>query len=260
MTRSGYNHQVGIVGLAADCNFTFLVNRCHQAVCYLNMEYSKMKKYLMLVLFSVTVSGCSLLAPKSGDQNITVLPDDPSQSKTVLGEGEPLPEGAIVLPADDIAVEATEIVLPDAEVIEITELEPEFAAPEEQTEIYLPDEVGAGVDAEAVIIPAEDSPSSHSGEGVADVAVRVEILNSSGIPGLEQQVSERLAGKGYFISWAGEGAASGTQHETWIKYRPNFAREAVRLGHVLPGNQIVTRGDELPEEIDIRIIVGSDQQ
>lgn len=221
-----------------------------------------MKKYLMLVLFSVTVSGCSLLAPKSGEQNITVLPDDPSQSKTVLGEGEPLPEGAIVLPADEIAVEATEIVLPDAEVIEITELEPEFAAPEEQTEIYLPDEVEVGADAgaETVIIPAEGSPSSHSGEGVADVAVRVEILNSSGIPGLEQQVSERLAGKGYFISWAGEGAASGTQRETQIKYRPNFAREAVRLGHVLPGNQIVTRGDGLPEEIDIRIIVGSDQQ
>ncbi len=219
-----------------------------------------MKKYLILVLFSMAVGGCSLLAPKDGDQNITVLPDDPSQDKTVLGEGEPLPPGAIVLPADEVAVEASEIVLPDAEVIEITELEPEPVAPAEQTEVYLPDEVAASADAEAIIIPAEDSSSNQMQSGLSTDAVRVEILNASGIPGLEQQVSERLAGKGYFISWAGEGAASGTQSATQIKYRPNFAREAVRLGHILPGNQIVTRGDGLPEEIDIRIIVGSDQQ
>ena len=88
----------------------------------------------------------------------------------------------------------------------------------------------------------------------------MEIVNASGVPGLEQQVSERLAGKGYFISWAGESAASGQQVETLIRYRSGFAREAVRLGHILPGNQIVTRGDGLPEGIDIRVVVGSDQQ
>jgi len=151
--------------------------------------------------------------------------------------------------------------LPDAEVVEITELDaPEPATAEGGTEIYLPDEVAASADAEAVIIPAESNSASESQAAASPDGIRVEIVNASGIPGLEQQVSERLAGKGYFISWAGEGAASGQQVETLIKYRPGFAREAVRLGHILPGNQIVTRGDALPEGVDIRSVVGSDQQ
>ena len=222
---------------------------------------NRMNRYIVLVLFGVALGGCTLLAPKDGGQEISVLPDDPTQDRTVIGSGEPLPPGAIVLPADedaDVAV-AVEKELPEADVIEITELKPDTPASAQGEDIYLPEEVAASADAEAVIIPAEDS-SGASGAGLSADAIRVEILNASGIPGLEQQVSERLAGKGYFISWAGESAASGAQQETRIKYRPNYAREAVRLGHVLPGNQIVTRGDDLPEGVDIRIIVGSDQQ
>ncbi len=225
-----------------------------------------MKNYSMLALLCVTLGGCSALAPKGGDQNLTVLPEDPTQERVVVGEGEALPEGAIVLPADESAgeIEVSVTELPDAEVVEVTELDApaETEATSGGTEIYLPDEVAASADAEAVIIPAEDhaNPEVESQGELSPDGIRVEIVNASGIPGLEQQVSERLAGKGYFISWAGESAATGHQVETLIRYRPGFAREAVRLGHILPGNQIVTRAEALPEEIDIRVIVGSDQQ
>ncbi len=221
-----------------------------------------MKNYPMFALLCVTLGGCSVLAPKSGGQDLTVLPEDPTQERVVVRKGEPLPEGAIVLPADETVGEGevSVVELPDAEVVEITELDspPDVTG---ETEIYLPEEVAASADAEAVIIPAESAPSPEAQSGVSPDGIRVEIVNASGVPGLEQQVSERLAGKGYFISWAGESATPGQQQiETLIKYRSGFAREAVRLGHILPGNQIVTRGDALPEEIDIRVIVGSDQE
>ncbi len=223
-----------------------------------------MKKYSMFTLLCVTLGGCSVLAPKGGDQDLTVLPEDPTQERVVVREGEPLPEGAIVLPADEPVSEGGISVaeLPDAEVVEITELDSpaETAGATGETEIYLPDEVAARADAEAVIIPAENHAAPESQGDLSPDGIRVEIVNASGVPGLEQQVSERLAGKGYFISWAGESATSGQQMETLIKYRSGFAREAVRLGHILPGNQIVTRGDALPEGIDIRVVVGSDQQ
>lgn len=222
-----------------------------------------MKKYPMFALLCVTLGGCSVLAPKGEDQKLTVLPDDPTRERVVIHEGESLPEGAIVLPADESAgagdVSVAE--LPDAEVVEITELDsPQAATGEGDKEIHLPDEVAHSAGAEAVIIPAESSSSSEPQTVASPDGIRVEIVNASGVPGLEQQVSERLAGKGYFISWAGESAASGQQVETFIRYRSGFAREAVRLGHILPGNQIVTRGDGLPEGIDIRVVVGSDQQ
>jgi len=210
-----------------------------------------MKKYLIPVLFGFAAGGCCVLEPKGDSQDISVLPDDLSMERTVLLEGDELPPGAIVLPADEVTIESSEIVLPDVEVAEYEDVVSVNGDGEHFSDRNV---------AETIIIPAGTSSSSSLQDGLSADAVRVEILNASGIPGLEQKVSEQLAGKGYFISWAGEGDTSGVQHETRIKYRLNFAREAVHLGHVLPGNQIVTRGDEVPEGIDVRIIVGSDQQ
>ncbi len=239
-----------------------------------------MNRYLTLALFSVVIGGCSMLEPKGGSEDITVLPDDPASDRTILSEGDPLPPGAVVLPADDEVmvesseivlpdaevIDSTEIALPDAEVVEVIELDGEDvpvlggAGDEASGDVYLPDEIAASADAEAIIIPAGAAPASGAEMPPVADAIRVEIYNASGIPGLEQQVSERLAGKGYFISWAGEGSSVGAQSETHIRYRPDFARQAVKLGHILPGNQIVTRGDELSDGVDIQIIVGSDQQ
>ena len=219
-----------------------------------------MKKRLIPVLFSVVVGGCSLLEPVDGEQEISTPPETLGKDKTVLEEETHISSGTIVLPAEDVAVETSEISPPDIEMAELTELEPESATPAEQIDLSLPGEVAAGTDTEATDIPVEDISPSQMSPGLPADAVRVEILNASGIPGLEQQVSERLAGNDYVISWSEDGAVSDAQSETRIKYRPDFAREAVRLGHILPGNQIVTRGDELPEAVDIRIIVGSDQQ
>ncbi len=239
-----------------------------------------MKRHLTLALLGVVVGGCSMLEPKGGSEDITVLPDDPARDRTILSEGEPLPPGAVVLPADDeVMVESSEIVLsdaeaaedsvvalPDAEVVEIIELDggdvPVIgdAGDEASGDVYLPDEIAASADAEAIIIPAGVPPAGGMEMTPVADAIRVEIHNASGVPGLEQQVSERLAGKGYFISWAGEGTTAGTQRETYIRYRPSYARQAVKLGHILPGNQIVTKGDELSDGVDIQIIVGSDQQ
>lgn len=221
-----------------------------------------------------------MLEPKGGSEDITVLPEDPARDRTILSEGEPLPPGAVVLPADDeVTVESSELLLPDrevteesvvalpdAEVVEVIELDDGSvavsgdAADVASGDVYLPDEIAASADAEAIIIPAGATPAAGAEPSPVADAIRVEIHNASGVPGLEQQVSERLAGKGYFISWAGEGTTAGTQHETYIRYRPSYARQAVKLGHILPGNQIVTRGDELPEGVDIQVIVGSDQQ
>ncbi len=234
-----------------------------------------MKRHLTLALLGVVVGGCSMLEPKGGGEDITVLPEDPARDRTILSEGEPLPPGAVVLPADDeVTVESSELLLPDAEVtegsvaglpdaevVEVIELDDgSVAADGASGDLYLPDEIAASADAEAIIIPAGATPPAGAEPPSVTDAIRVEIHNASGVPGLEQQVSERLAGKGYFISWAGEGTTVGTQHETFIRYRPSYARQAVKLGHILPGNQIVTRGDELPEGVDIQVIVGSDQQ
>ncbi len=232
-----------------------------------------MKKYLMLVLFSVVIGGCSLLEPQAGGRDITVLPDNPVQRKTAFHEDIPLPPDTIVLPLDEVAVETSEIVLSDTEITELESGSPKSAKIDlssvtglesdslKPTEVDLSsDEVVADTETEVVTVPARDSSSSHSSADLSADAVRVEIVNVSGVPGLEQRVSERLAGENYFISWSEERATSSVQSETWIKYRPDFAIKAVHLGHVLPGNQVVTRDDALPEGVDIRVIVGSDQQ
>ncbi len=222
-----------------------------------------MKKLLIPVfILGMITGGCSLIEPKGNGQDSSAHRDNPTHGKTVLGKNEPLPPNVIVLPAEGVAVETSEVILPDTETIEITELESEPASsPAEQAEIRLPDNTVADGGTETVIIPAEDSPAPQTQTGSADT-IQVEILNASGIPGLEQRVSERLADKNYAISWAeeGKGTAPSALNETWIKYRPDLARQAVRLGHILPGNQIVIRDKDLPEGVDIRIIVGSDQQ
>lgn len=218
-----------------------------------------MRKYSILVLFSMVTGGCSLLEPKGEQQDTALQPEEPARGyQTALSESVPPPPDTIVLPLKEITVETQEIVLPDSMVTNAAD--PELSHPPGEHRHLPAKGRTAGLDAKIITIPArDDSFKRQPTEPPAD-AIRVEIINTSGVPGLDERVSKRLASENYLISLAKSDPASEVRDETWIKYRADFVGEAVHLGHILPGNQIVTRGDELPDEIDIRIIVGADQK
>ncbi len=87
----------------------------------------------------------------------------------------------------------------------------------------------------------------------------VEVVNSSGIAGLGEEMAERLLRKGHHVVAIREPEASEVRDITYIRYRPGLADEAVKLGHAIRHIQIVTQERELSGEPEIRVLVGRDQ-
>jgi len=106
------------------------------------------------------------------------------------------------------------------------------------------------VPADAKAEPVE--PEEKAGDTSGDLP-RVEVVNASSNRALVQQVLEQLNGAGANVVNLRKAASKET--ETWIKYREGFSEEAVALGHLIDGNQIVVQRS-LGDGIDIEVVVG----
>ncbi|MBB5021462.1 LytR C-terminal domain-containing protein [Desulfurispira natronophila] len=95
----------------------------------------------------------------------------------------------------------------------------------------------------------------------ADDRLRIELLNASGVPELLDVMAERLTNMGYRVVRLGVAEDHSVLETSHIHYRVGFAEEAITLGHSLTGNyQIVTRGREMPEDLQLRMLIGTDMQ
>lgn len=90
--------------------------------------------------------------------------------------------------------------------------------------------------------------------------LRVEVINASGVPLLGERIAEEVRQKGnYDVIRVGSTGNVTDQELTHIHYRNGLARDAVTLGHSMRNYQIVTQGRDLPEDVDLRIVIGVDQ-
>lgn len=87
----------------------------------------------------------------------------------------------------------------------------------------------------------------------------VEVVNTSGIPGLGESLAERLLRKGHHVVAIREPETAEEHDVTYIRYRPGMAEAAVELGHLIRQVQIVTQERKLGGEAEVRILVGRDQ-
>ncbi len=88
-------------------------------------------------------------------------------------------------------------------------------------------------------------------------SLRVEIFNASAIPGLAMKVANILKKKGYNVIRI-KALKGSREAKTVIWHRKEVMYLAVDLGHKIPATQWVKPGIGLPDNIDVRIIVGRD--
>lgn len=127
---------------------------------------------------------------------------------------------------------------------------------------------------------AEDS-------GLPSNAIRVAVVNASGIDRLGRLVGDTLRKQGYRVTAVSDirqaikeptqifykGGASKNaeivriadakldiEEVTSIYYREGFDEVAIALGHTLPKNQMILKGPKLDERIDLQVVVGRDMK
>jgi len=86
--------------------------------------------------------------------------------------------------------------------------------------------------------------------------IAVELVFAGSDPAHEQSLGDSLRHAGYKTVIRHE-AKSSKPKKTHVFYRSGMSQEAVSLGHMLQGNQIVVKGN-LPDGVDIRVTVGAD--
>lgn len=123
--------------------------------------------------------------------------------------------------------------------------------------------------------------------GLASNAIRVKIINASGVDRLGKLVGKTLRKRGYRIVSVSDirqtvtkssqifyqGGASKSaevmriaeaslaiERVTAIYYRKGFDAAAIEVGHILPKNQMVLRDKKSSELVDLKIVVGRDMK
>ncbi|MFA9462431.1 LytR C-terminal domain-containing protein [Thiohalorhabdus sp. Cl-TMA] len=92
----------------------------------------------------------------------------------------------------------------------------------------------------------------------ASPAISLSLVNASGEAGLARTLGERLGKQGYeVVNVIAEDRP--VQSVTHLYYREGFKKPAVTLGRALPGNQTLTHYTHLPADVDIQVLVGTDQ-
>ncbi len=89
--------------------------------------------------------------------------------------------------------------------------------------------------------------------------LQVEVLNQSGRLSAGNKVAEQLRAAGYNVVRVDSDSGT-TSPVSWVRYRPGLSGDGVKVGHVLPGNQVVSKEPALPKDVAVRVVVGSDMQ
>jgi hypothetical protein len=94
------------------------------------------------------------------------------------------------------------------------------------------------------------------GDASTSEGLNVELVMPGGKNAHERAITNTLRNAGFIVTIRHE-AGGPRPNRTHIFYQAGMSEQAVKLGHVLKGNQIVVRHD-LPEGVDIRVDVGKD--
>ena len=86
--------------------------------------------------------------------------------------------------------------------------------------------------------------------------LRVEIVNHSSDPKLQDRIAKRLQDKGYIVVRTLRAKAKLAR--THVYYKNGYAEQAVTLGHSLPRNQIVLKSADLADDVELRLVLGDD--
>ena len=84
----------------------------------------------------------------------------------------------------------------------------------------------------------------------------VEIINRTGSKQVAKKISSRLKKKGYKVVRVIE--SKKRLKRSHVYYQNGFAKQAVKLGHALPRNQIVLKSGKLSKDVHLRLILGDD--
>lgn len=122
-----------------------------------------------------------------------------------------------------------------------------YEYPEQAEALYQALRLGTGLPPVGTTLPEE--------LGADDV--RVEIQNGAGIDGLASAVETRLRTSGYDVVAVGN-ADSFEHTSTILEYAPDRRQHAELLSEAFPGAEL-REVDDLPDGIDVRVIVGTDQ-
>lgn len=86
----------------------------------------------------------------------------------------------------------------------------------------------------------------------------VHVINQSGIPELEAQVAELLAREGFEIGRTEVDEDVGRLDRTTVEYAPGYAEQAREAARALPGFQTIEPNEDLPDGVQVRVLVGFD--
>lgn len=84
----------------------------------------------------------------------------------------------------------------------------------------------------------------------------VEIINRTGSKKVAKRISNRLKKKGYKVVRIIE--SKKRLKRSHVYYQNGFDKQAVKLGHSLPRNQIVLKSAKLSKDVELRLILGDD--
>lgn len=105
----------------------------------------------------------------------------------------------------------------------------------------------------------EGRSSEPSGNTQDRSSTGLVVLNHSGIPELTTLVVDTLEGElDLEVHEAREEEDVPRRDRTIVQYRPGHAERARSIARALPGNQVIERQEELPEQAEVAVLIGFD--